>query len=114
MEGAQIVADILSRSGLSKTELCRRAEMGRAQLDRYLHGKASPNVAQVARLLEAAHLTARVELTPAARPMNPRLIGVLGMGSILPRRGTREELVDTRDIWNGSRKAENGTEQRER
>lgn len=74
MNASDAVADLLERSGLSKTELSRHSGVSRALIDDYLKGRRQPTVAQLQRLGESAGFRADfawVDPRPAwARP-NP-------------------------------------------
>ncbi|MFT4298576.1 MAG: helix-turn-helix transcriptional regulator [Aeromicrobium sp.] len=56
MGAEKAIAELLERSGLSKSELSARSGVSRSLLDDYLKGRRQPSVAQVARLGEAAGL----------------------------------------------------------
>jgi transcriptional regulator with XRE-family HTH domain len=63
---ATLVADILARSGVGKSELCRRCGVSRSLLDSYLKGAKAPSLGQLRRLADAAGLRVVVTLTDAA------------------------------------------------
>lgn len=56
MEAAQAVAEILERTGETKTSLSRRSGVSRALIDDYLKGRRQPSVAQLERLGESVGL----------------------------------------------------------
>lgn len=56
MTVAEAISDLMTRSGLSKSELCARSGVSRSLLDDYLKGRRQPAVAQLERLGEAAGL----------------------------------------------------------
>lgn len=54
------VGELLERSGLSKAEFARRAEVSRALVDDYLKGTRQPSVGQLERLGERLGLSLQV------------------------------------------------------
>ena len=56
MDAAAAVADLLERSGMSKTELSSKSGVSRSLIDDYLKARRQPSMAQLARLGEAAGL----------------------------------------------------------
>jgi transcriptional regulator with XRE-family HTH domain len=96
------VAELLERSGLTKTDFARRTGMSRSQLDRYLKGETSPTVAQLRRIADSLSLQVSVRVhrlgphevaetdatasPPRVPPVNPAFIKVHVEGSQRPPR----------------------------
>ena len=80
------VAELLLLSGLSVSELARRAGVSRASVSEYVHGHRQPRVGQLDRL--AASVGRRAEVTfPAAWERRQReLEDVLELADALPLR----------------------------
>ena len=68
MTGAEVVEQLLRRSGLTKSELSARSGVSRSQLDDYLKGKSQPTLAQLDRLGESAGFRAALVWTADRRP----------------------------------------------
>ncbi|HTW41677.1 MAG TPA: helix-turn-helix transcriptional regulator [Solirubrobacteraceae bacterium] len=60
---SELLAEILRASGLSQTELARRAGMQSSVLSAYAHGRRQPSVAAIGRIAAAAGL--ELQLQPA-------------------------------------------------
>jgi transcriptional regulator with XRE-family HTH domain len=60
---ARLIAQIGARSGLSQSELARRAGLDRSVLSAYAHGRRQPSVAALGRIAQGAGL--ELELAPA-------------------------------------------------
>lgn len=84
------------RSGLSQSEWSRRSGVTQPMVNRYLHGRASPSVRQLERLLEAAELEARIELVHRGRrstkELGDELVQVLYLADALPQHGRERPL----------------------
>jgi transcriptional regulator with XRE-family HTH domain len=97
MDSKAVVADLLARSGLSKSALSARSGVSRSLIDDYLKGRSQPSLAQLRRLASAAGLRLDVSVTPA--PTIPAdFVAVLEFGDLFPRKAPRP-LVDMRDVW---------------
>ncbi len=90
------VAALLCLSGLSVSELARRAGVSRASVSEYVHGHRQPGVGQLERLAAAADLRAEVVYASAWEPRKQQLEDVLALADALPLRaqapGTRTWL----------------------
>lgn len=64
MRGAEVVEELLRRSGLTKSEFSARSGVSRSQIDDYLKGRSQPSLAQVVRLGESVGLVADIVWTP--------------------------------------------------
>jgi transcriptional regulator with XRE-family HTH domain len=60
---ADLIRDIGVRTGLSQSELARRAGLDRSTLNAYAHGRRQPSVAALGRIARAAGL--QLDLVPA-------------------------------------------------
>jgi transcriptional regulator with XRE-family HTH domain len=87
--GARMVAELLGRSGLSQSELARRAGIPRSVLNVYLHGRREPGADALIRLAAAAGFdlapTRRVAPVDAERA-GRILVQVLELAEALPFR----------------------------
>lgn len=91
---AALVKDIVQASGLSQSELARRAGLPRSVLSFYLGGRRSPGAEALQRLAAAGGFDLR--LTPRKPPVDAReaawkLVQVLELAEALPYR-PRENL----------------------
>lgn len=71
MDAAASIAELLERSGLTKSELSRRSGVSRALIDDYLKGKRQPSVVQLQKLGESAGFRPAIvwlDATVANRP----------------------------------------------
>jgi transcriptional regulator with XRE-family HTH domain len=87
--GAELVARIVARSGLSQAELARRAGIPRSVLNVYLHGHREPGADALARLAGAAGFD--LDLARREPPVDPEragkiLVQVLELAEALPYR----------------------------
>lgn len=83
---AEVLCQVLTRSGLSQAELGRRAGMGRSLVSDYVRGVKEPGLSQLNRLAAAAGLDAQVVLTSRQADAAERLELVCAMAMELPRR----------------------------
>lgn len=72
MSAATAIEDLLSRSGLTKSQLSARSGVSRSLLDDYLKGRRQPSVAQLARLGEAAGVRLDLAWTSIEVDRTPR------------------------------------------
>ncbi|MBS1886241.1 MAG: helix-turn-helix transcriptional regulator [Actinobacteria bacterium] len=91
--GAELVARILARSGLTQAELARRAGIPRSVLNVYLHGRREPGADALVRLAGAGGFD--LELAPRRPPVDPEragkiLVQVLELAEALPFRPRAE------------------------
>jgi transcriptional regulator with XRE-family HTH domain len=98
MDAAEILQQVLERSGMSKSQLCARAQISRSTLDEYLRGKKQPAYAQLVRIADAAGMQLSVSVAPRRRAMPEQFRLVLEFGEMFPRK-EREPLVDLSPIW---------------
>jgi transcriptional regulator with XRE-family HTH domain len=82
----QALTRLLRASGLSVSELARRAGVSRASVSEYLHGHRQPGVRQLARLAAAAGLRTDLTFAPAWEPRRRQLEDVLELADVLPLR----------------------------
>jgi hypothetical protein len=74
---ASLVADILARSGVGKSELCRRSGLSRSLLDSYLKGAKVPSLGQLRRIAAAAGVRVTVTLADDATVDRTRAAALL-------------------------------------
>jgi transcriptional regulator with XRE-family HTH domain len=90
---ADLIAQIVRRSGLNQAELARRAGLDRSVLSAYARGRRQPSVAALTRIARGAGL--RLELAPAeddsALEHSGRVLSmVLDLAGSLPFKGRGE------------------------
>ena len=102
MDTTTLVAEILARSGKSKSVLCSEAGISRSLLDGYLKGRNNPTMGQLSRLADAAGYEISVDLHSTPRPMPETLVHVLEFGDLFPRK-QRAPLVNLGPIWEQAR-----------
>jgi transcriptional regulator with XRE-family HTH domain len=93
MSSADLVREILERSGLSQAELARRAGQPRSVLNAYLRGTREPGADALLRIAAAGGVTFGVE--KRRPPVDPVRAGkilnqVLGLAEALPYRPRAE------------------------
>lgn len=98
MESAEVLAEVLARSGMTKSALCSAAGISRSQLDDYLKGRSRPSVAQLERIADAAGFELDVSVRPKPRPISPEFVAVLEFGDLFPRKPHRP-LVNLGPVW---------------
>lgn len=85
--GGDLTEKILDRSGLTMTELAKRAGVSRASISEYRHGHRNPSLQQLQRIATAAGLDIEVDVKPAWRGRRKReLEDVLELSDVLPYR----------------------------
>lgn len=90
---SSLIADVLSRSGLTQAELARRSGMPRSVLNAYLKGTREPGVDALLRIAAAGG--AKLEFGERRPPVDPEragkiLVQVLGLAEALPFRPRAE------------------------
>lgn len=93
MSAAELIADLLDRSGLSQAELARRAGLQRSVLNAYLRGHREPGADALLRIAAAAGMKLGIEKRKP--PVDPEraskiLVQVLGLAEALPYRPRAE------------------------
>lgn len=83
---ARPVSDLLRETGLSMTELARRAQVSRASISEYVHGHRQPGVWQLERLAAAAGRRTQIAFPPAWEGRKQALEDVLALADALPLR----------------------------
>lgn len=98
MKSVAVLADLLQRSGLSKSALCAKAGISRSLLDDYLKGRSQPSVAQLDRIADSAGFRLDLVLEDKAQPVPPAFVAVLEFGDIFPRK-PHPPLVNLGPMW---------------
>lgn len=101
MDAALFVADLLSSSALSKSELSARSGMSRALIDDYLKGHKQPTLRQLNRLAEAAGSAAELTIAPTPQPIPHAFIEVLEFGELFDQKPA-PPLPDLSEVWRRS------------
>ena len=99
---ANAAAEILARSGMTKSALCARADVSRTSLDAYLKGTTQPTVAQIERLAEAAGLVPQVSFTERPKPVSEQFVAVLEFGDLFPRE-PKAPPINLGPVWRAAR-----------
>jgi transcriptional regulator with XRE-family HTH domain len=89
----QLIEEIRRVSGLSQTELARRAGLDRSVVSAYEHGRRQPSVSALARITAAAGLDLRLApvVDSAASEHAGRVLSqVLDLAEALPHRPRRD------------------------
>lgn len=86
---AGLVKDVLRRSGLSQSELARRAGLPRSVLSFYVHGRRRPGAETLQRIAAAGGFD--LQLTPRKPPVDAKeaawkLVQVLELAEVFPFR----------------------------
>jgi transcriptional regulator with XRE-family HTH domain len=91
---SRLIARARCLAGLSKRALARRAGTSAAALVQYEHGRRSPTVATLDRVLDAAGVRADVSLWRRVDPdvAGRRLAEVLALADVLPQRPADRRL----------------------
>lgn len=99
MDASAILRDARKRAGLTQAELARRGGTSQATVSAYEHGRKTPSVETLARLLAAAgtRLTAAPASTAVVRPTKAQLaragrglVDVMLLAEALPTRHAPE------------------------
>lgn len=98
MKGSAVVAEIIERSGLSKSALSAASGVSRSLIDDYLKGRSQPSIAQVERLADAAGCALDVTVRAKARPVPEEFLAVLEFGELFPRKAPKP-LVNLGPMW---------------
>lgn len=97
MDAAAILRDARGHAGLTQAELAQRAGTSQATISAYEHGRKSPSIETLGRLLAATgtRLTATPASTPVVRPTKAQLaragralVDVMLLAEALPTRHT--------------------------
>lgn len=99
MDAANFVTEVLTTSGLSKSELSSRSGVSRALIDDYLKGRKQPTVGQLNRLVKAANMAAELKVHPKPQPLPQAFVEVLELGELFESAKPREPLPDLSEIW---------------
>lgn len=93
-----MVAEIVQRSGMSKTALSAASGVSRSLIDDYLKGRSQPSIAQVERLADAAGCALEVTVRPKAKAVPDEFLAVLEFGELFPRKAPKP-LVNLGPMW---------------
>lgn len=93
MSSAELIAEILQKSGLTQAELARRAGLPRSVLNAYLRAHRQPGADALLRIAGAGGV--KLELEERRPPVDPQRAGfilnqVLGLAEALPYRPRAE------------------------
>lgn len=102
MNAANFMTELLTSSGMSKSELSSRSGVSRALIDDYLKGRKQPTVGQLDRLAKVAGMAAELKLHPKPRPLPQAFIEVLELGELFESAKPREPLPDLSKTWRGA------------
>lgn len=103
------VAEILTRSGMTKSALCARAKVSRTSLDAYLKGTTQPSIAQIERLAEAAGLVPHISFAERPKPISEQFVAVLEFGDLFPRE-PKAPPVNLGPVWRAARECSRADE----
>ena len=95
-------AEILARSGMTKSALCAKAKISRTSLDAYLKGTTQPTIAQIERLAEAADLVPQISFAERPKAISDQFVAVLEFGDLFPRE-PKDPLVNLGPVWRAAR-----------
>jgi len=82
----EALRQLLEASGLTTTELARRAQVSRASVSEYLHGHRQPRLGQVERLALAAGMRVDLAFAPDWSERKAQFEDVLALADALPLR----------------------------
>ncbi|MEG9225462.1 helix-turn-helix domain-containing protein [Aeromicrobium sp. Sec7.5] len=99
---ADAAAEILARSGMTKSALCAKAKVSRTSLDAYLKGTTQPTIAQIERLAAAAGLVPQISFVERPKPVSEQFLAVLEFGDLFPRE-PKGPLVNLGPVWRAAR-----------
>src|SRR5690349_12617766 len=98
MNSSVIVAEIVERSGLSKSALSAASGVSRSLIDDYLKGHSQPSMAQIERLADAVGCELDVTLRAKTRRVSDEFLAVLEFGELFPRKASKP-LVNLGPMW---------------
>lgn len=98
MPSSDVVAAIMERSALTKSQFAAATGISRAQLDRYLKGQSHPRLDIVWRVAQAAGIELDLVVRKPAEPMPEAFMHVLEFGELFPEY-EKPPLINLGPVW---------------